>query len=96
MKEANDYQKYFLVEIINFQKKTKPKSLEKKQEKEIFLKNLCNFFDDRDKVLNPFESKIFSIKSKGSGLLNTDRSKLNTKTNASKITNGSCTSKSWQ
>ena len=27
-------------------------------------------------VLNGFKSKIFSIKSKGSGLLNTDRSKL--------------------
>ena len=27
-------------------------------------------------ILNGFKSKIFSIKSKGSGLLNTDRSKL--------------------
>ena len=54
---------------MNFnKKKIKPKSPEKKQEKEIVLKNLYNFFDGREKVLNAFESKIFSIKSKGSGL----------------------------
>ena len=61
---------------MNFRKKTKPKSPGKKQEKEIVLKNLYNFFEGREKVLNAFESKIFSIKSKGSGLLNTDHSKL--------------------
>ena len=37
---------------------------------------MYNLFDGRDKVLNAFESKIFLIKSKGSGLLNTDCSKL--------------------
>ena len=37
---------------------------------------MYNFFEGREKVLNAFESKIFSIKSKGSGLLNTDHSKL--------------------
>ena len=37
---------------------------------------MYNFFNGRKKVLNAFESKIFSIKSKGSGLLNTDHSKL--------------------
>ena len=36
---------------------------------------MYNFFDGRKKVLNAFESKIFSIKSKDSGLLNTDHSK---------------------
>ena len=61
---------------MNFKKKTKTKSPEKKQEKEIVLKNLYNFFEGREKVLNAFESKIFSTKSKGSGLLNTNRSKL--------------------
>ena len=40
------------------------------------LENFYNFFEGREKVLNAFGSKIFSIKSKGSGLLNTDRSKL--------------------
>ena len=48
----------------------------KKKEKEIVLKNLYNFFEAREKVLNGFSSKVFSIKSKGSGLLNTDHSKL--------------------
>ena len=61
---------------MNFRKNTKPKSLEKKKEKEIVLENLYKFFDGREKVLNAFESKIFSIKSKDSGLLNTDHSKL--------------------
>ena len=51
---------------MNFKKNTKPKSLEKKQEKKIVLENLYKFFDGREKVLNAFESKIFSIKSKGS------------------------------
>ena len=60
---------------MNFRKNTKPKSLEKKQEKEIVLENLYKFFDGTEKVLNAFESKIFSIKSKGSGLLNTDHFK---------------------
>ena len=47
-----------------FRKNTKPRSQEKKQEKEIVLKNLYNFFEGREKVLDAFESKIFSIKSK--------------------------------
>ena len=36
---------------------------------------MYNFFDGREKVLNAFASKIFSIKSEGSGLLNIDQSK---------------------
>ena len=48
----------------------------KKKEKEIVLKNLYKFFEAREKVLNGFGSKIFLIKSKGSGLLNTNQSKL--------------------
>ena len=63
---------------MNLKKKnTKPKNTEKKkQEKKSIFKNLYNFFDGREKVLNAFKSKIFLIKSKGSGLLNNDRSKL--------------------
>ena len=34
--------------------------------------------EGREKVLNTFDSKIFSIKCKGSGLLNSDQSKLKT------------------
>ena len=44
---------------MNFRKNTKPKSQEKKQEKEVVLKNLCNFFEDKEKILDAFESKKF-------------------------------------
>ena len=37
---------------------------------------MCNFYEGRGKVLKAFESKIFTLKSKGSGILNTDLSKL--------------------
>ena len=76
IKEADEYQADLLTEIMNFRKNTKPRSQEKKREKEIVLQNLHNFFEGREKVLDAFESKIFSIKSKGSGILNPDHSKL--------------------
>ena len=37
---------------------------------------MYNFFEGREKILDAFESKIFSTKSKGSGVLNPDYSKL--------------------
>ena len=61
---------------MSFKKYTKPRSQEEKQEKEIVLENLCNLFEGREKVLDAFESKIFSIKSKGAGILNHNHSKL--------------------
>ena len=61
---------------MNFRKNKKPRSQEKKQEKEIVLENLYNFFEGREKILDAFESKIFSTKSKVAGFLNLDRSKL--------------------
>ena len=61
---------------MNFRKNTKPRSQEKKQEKEIVLENLYNFFESREKSLDAFEGKIFSTKSKGVGFLNLVRSKL--------------------
>ena len=61
---------------MNFKKHTKPKSQEKKTKKEIVLKNLYNFFEGREKILDAFESKIFLTKSKGAGILNPDHSKL--------------------
>ena len=61
---------------MNFRKNTKPRSQEKKQEKEIVLENLYNIFEGREKILEAFESKIFSIKSKGTGILNLNHSKL--------------------
>ena len=46
---------------MDFKKNTRPKSPEKKQEKEIVLENLCNFFEGRERVLDAFKSKIYSI-----------------------------------
>ena len=37
---------------------------------------MYNFFGGREKVLDAFESKIFLIKSKGSGILNLNHSRL--------------------
>ena len=50
--------------------------IRKKKEKEIVLENLHKFFEAREILLDGFHSRIFLIKSKGSDLLNTDRSKL--------------------
>ena len=76
IEEANQYQTNLLAEIMNFRKNTKPKSQEKKQEKEIVLENLYDFFEGREKVLDAFKSKIFFIKSKGAGILNPNHFKL--------------------
>ena len=76
MKETDEYQADLLTEIMNFRKNTKPRSQEKKREKEVVLQNLYKFFEDREKILDAFESKMFSIKSKGSDILNPDLSKL--------------------
>ena len=54
----------------------KPRNKEKIQEKKIAEKNLYNFYESREMVLNAFKSKIFLIKSKGSGILNINHSKL--------------------
>ena len=61
---------------MSFKKNAKRRSQEKKQEKEIVLENLHNFFEGREKILDAFESKIFSTKSKGAGILGPDQSKL--------------------
>ena len=37
---------------------------------------MYNFWEGREKILDPFESKIFLTKSKGAGILNPDYSKL--------------------
>ena len=63
-------------EINKFIKETKPKKYDKKQEKKIVTKNLRNFLNAREMVLNGFKSKIFLTKSTGTGILNTDNSKL--------------------
>ena len=74
--DADEYQTNLLTEILNFRKNTKPRSQEIKQEKEIVLKNLYNFFEGREKNLGVFESKIFLTKSQGADILNPDHSQL--------------------
>ena len=60
LEKANEYQNDLLAEIIYFKKKKRnQKSPEKKQEKEIALKNFYNFFEGRQKIIDAFESKIF-------------------------------------
>ena len=76
LEKAGKNQSDLLNETKNFSDKTRPKNYKKKQEKEIVHDNLNKFFAAREMVLNGFKSKIFSIKLKGSGILNTDHSKL--------------------
>ena len=52
---------------MNFKKKVRTGDPEKKQKKKDVLKNLYEFFNGRENVLNAFESKIFPIKIKSTG-----------------------------
>ena len=67
-------------DIKNFSDKTRPKNYKKikikKKEKEIASDNLYKFYIAKEMVPNGFKTKIFSIKFKGTGILNADRSKL--------------------
>ena len=76
LEEADESQSDLLGEIKNFNDKTRPQALKKKQIKEVTLNTLNNFYDAREMVLNGFKSKIFLTKSTGTGILNTDNSKL--------------------
>ena len=44
----------------------------KKRKKKDVLTNLCKFFEGREKVINAFNSKIFPIKTKGTGYLESE------------------------
>ena len=61
-----------LVEILNSSKKIKPKDQKEKQQNKDILENLYNLFEGREKYHNAFDSKIFPIKTKGTGFLNFD------------------------
>ena len=76
LEEADKDQSNLADEVNDFIKTTKPRNNEKKQEKKIVTKNLRNFLNAREMVLNGFKSKIFLTKSIGTGILNTDNSKL--------------------
>ena len=73
LEEADEDQSNLIDEIGNFNKKARPKDPIKKQEKDIVLENLYKFYDAREKVYNGFNSKIFLMKSQGSGIPNTDK-----------------------
>ena len=73
LEEADEDQSNLIDEIENFNKKARPKDPIKKQEKDIVLENLYKFYDAREKVYNGFNSKIFLMKSQGSGIPNTDK-----------------------
>ena len=62
-------QKDLFAEILNFKKKAKRKSLEKKQQKNTFLKTYIIFLKVEKEFFNAFDSKIFLIKSKGTDFL---------------------------
>ena len=76
IEEADESQPDFLVEIKKCDDKTRPQTFKKKQIKEHALDNLNNFYEAREMVLNGFKNKIFLIKSTGTGVFNTDNSKL--------------------
>ena len=46
----------------------------KQMKKKDVLKNLYNFFEGREKVLNAFDNEIFPIKTKGTGYLESEPS----------------------
>ena len=66
-READNDQSDLLVKILSFRKQVKPKNLEKKQQKEDVLKKLYHLFEDRERVLNSFDRKIFPIKIDSTG-----------------------------
>ena len=56
---ANESQANLVEEIEKFNNKTKPKKKENKEKKDILNKNLYNFYNGREMVLNTFKSKKF-------------------------------------
>ena len=76
LEEADEDQTDLADKINEFTKEERPKNYDKKQEKKIVTKNLRHFLNAREMVLNGFKSKIFLTKSTGTGILNTDNSKL--------------------
>ena len=59
IKEADEYQADLLIEIINFRKKTKPRSQEKKREKKLFIKTCIIFLRVEKEFLMLLKAKYF-------------------------------------
>ena len=76
LEKANEYQTDLLAEIMSFKKHRNQAVKEKNEKKKLFFQNLYNFFEGRERILDAFESKIFSAKFKGAEILNLDHSRL--------------------
>ena len=59
IEEADEYQKDLLVEIMSFKKHTKPRSLEKKKKKKLFLKTCIVFLRVEKGFLTLLKAKYF-------------------------------------
>ena len=83
-----------------FEESTKPKRIsQKRKKKALTLKNPITLLNGRQKVLNAFESGLFPKRKQGKGLTSISDNQLKIltpKTNTSKISNNSWTSKSWK
>ena len=76
LKKLMNIKPIYLLKLLILGKKRKHKVQKKNKEKKLFLKTCIIFFEGREQIFDAFESKIFFTKSKGSGFLNFDRSKL--------------------
>ena len=76
LEEADESQSDLFNEIKTFNEKTRPKVFWSREMKEITLDHVNNLYEAREMVLNGFKSKIFLVKSTGTGLFNSDYSKL--------------------
>ena len=76
LEEADESQSDLLNEIKTFNDKARPKATWHKEMEEDVLNNVNNLYEAREMVLNGFKSKIFLAESTGTGLFNTNNSKL--------------------
>ena len=74
--KADENQSNLVEKVSDFIRGTKPKNKEKRRDKENVEKSLYYLCTSREMVLNGFKSKIFLTKSKRSGILNINHSKL--------------------
>ena len=70
LKQDDEEQSYLANKSDKFIKETKPKNVDKKQQRKVVWKNLHDFLNAREMVLNGFKSKIVLSKSIGTGILN--------------------------
>ena len=76
LEEADESRSNLLNEIKTFNDKARPKATWHEEMKEDVINNVNNLYEAREMVLNGFKSKIFFAESTGTGLSNTDNSKV--------------------